>query len=122
MSNFICKRKIAWVLIPAIALCVTPACALELIMFETEGCVWCKKWREDVGSIYDRTQEGKIAPLRSIDLTEDAQEQFKLKAPVSISPTFVLVSEKNEVGRIIGYPGEDFFWALLSDLLNKAKF
>ena len=122
MSNFIRKQKIAFVFIQAIAFHVPPAHALELIMFETKGCIWCKKWREEVGLIYERTEEGKIAPLRSIDMTVNTRTQFKLRAPVTISPTFVMVSGENEVGRITGYPGEDFFWALLSNLLDKAKF
>ena len=121
MSNFIIKRKIAWMLIPAIVLWVTPAHALELIMFETKGCIWCKKWHEDVGSVYSRTDEGKIAPLRQIQMIEDFQGQLKLKAPVTVSPTFVLVAENNEVGRIIGYPGDEFFWFLLSELLEKYR-
>ena len=121
MSNFIIKRKIAWILVPTIALWVTPAYALELIMFETKGCIWCKKWHEDVGSVYSRTDEGKIAPLRQIQMIEDFQGQLKLKAPVTVSPTFVLVAENNEVGRIIGYPGDEFFWFLLSELLEKYR-
>ena len=121
MSNFIIKRKIAWMLIPAIVLWVTAAHSLELIMFESEGCIWCKKWHEDIGSLYSRTKEGKIAPLRQIQMIEDFQGQLKLKAPVTVSPTFVLVAENNEVGRIIGYPGDEFFWFLLSELLEKYR-
>ena len=121
MSNFIIKRKIAWMLIPAIVLWVTAAHSQELVMFETEGCIWCKKWHEDVGSVYSRTDEGKIAPLRQIQMIEDFQGQLKLKAPVTVSPTFVLVAENNEVGRIIGYPGDEFFWFLLSELLEKYR-
>ena len=121
MSNFIIKRKIAWMLIPAIVLWVTAAHSQELIMFETEGCIWCKKWHEDIGSLYSRTKEGKIAPLRQIQMIEDFQDQFNLNAPVTVSPTFVLVAENNEVGRIIGYPGDEFFWFLLSELLEKYR-
>ena len=121
MSNFIIKREITWIFVPIIALWVTPAHALELIMFETKGCIWCKKWHEDVGSVYSRTEEGKIAPLRQIEMIEDFHDQLKLKALVTVSPTFVLVAERNEVGRIIGYPGDEFFWFLLSELLEKYR-
>ena len=121
MGNFIIKQKIAWMLIPAIVLWVPAAYSLELIMFETEGCIWCKKWHGDIGSVYSRTEEGKIAPLRQIKMIEDFQDQLNLNAPVTVSPTFVLVAEKNEVGRIIGYPGDEFFWFLLSELLEKYR-
>jgi len=120
MRSFILKRGLTKILIPVLALYATPACALELIMFETKGCIWCKKWRDEIGPIYPKTEEGKFAPLRQIDMIKDAREQFKINAPITISPTFVLVSEKNEVGRIVGYPGEEFFWSLLSELIEKA--
>ena len=35
------------------------------------------------------------------------------------APTFVLVEDGRELGRIEGYPGEDFFWGLLGKLLEK---
>jgi len=40
-------------------------------------------------------------------------------AKVAYSPTFVLVEDHREVDRIIGYPGEAFFWGLLADILAK---
>jgi hypothetical protein len=42
-----------------------------------------------------------------------------LKAPVTMAPTFVLVDNGREVGRIVGYPGADFFYGLLGELLKK---
>ena len=121
MRSFILKRRLTKILILVLALYATPACALELIMFETKGCIWCKKWRDDIGPVYPKTEEGKFAPLRQIDMIENAREQFELNAPITISPTFVLVSGTKEIGRIVGYPGEEFFWSLLSELLAKAE-
>ena len=117
MSNFIRNRKIAWVLVTVIALHVTPARGQELIMFETRGCIYCKKWHDDIGPAYSKSKEGKIAPQRRVEMIENFQYQFKLNAPITISPTFVLVSKRREVGRIIGYTGDEFFWFLLSELL-----
>lgn len=33
------------------------------------------------------------------------------------TPTFVLMDGGREVGRIVGYPGEDLFWGLFGALL-----
>ena len=33
------------------------------------------------------------------------------------TPTFILVADGREAGRIEGYPGEDFFWGLLAKML-----
>ena len=40
-----------------------------------------------------------------------------LVSPIRFTPTFVLVDDGREIGRIEGYPGEDFFWGLLERLL-----
>lgn len=38
---------------------------------------------------------------------------------VVFTPTFILVEDGNERARLEGYPGEDFFWPLLSRLLEQ---
>ena len=37
---------------------------------------------------------------------------------INFTPTFILVNDGAELGRIEGYLGEDFFWALLGMLLK----
>jgi hypothetical protein len=39
--------------------------------------------------------------------------------PVVFTPTFVLVEDGQELARIEGYPGEDFFWGLLARMLEE---
>ena len=43
----------------------------------------------------------------------------KFDPAVVYTPTFLLMSDSREIGRIEGYPGEDFFWALLNQILDK---
>jgi hypothetical protein len=93
--------------------------AAELIMFEEQGCPWCERWRREVGVGYPSTAEGKRAPLRRIDITQSRASGVQLASPVVVSPTFVLADNGREIGRIIGYPGADFFWGLLAELLVK---
>ena len=38
---------------------------------------------------------------------------------VIYTPTFVLIDDGREIARLIGYPGEDFFWPILADHLAK---
>lgn len=89
--------------------------AAELAMFERDGCIWCVRWHRDIGGIYDRTPEGLRAPLRRINVRDEPG--FALEQPVIFTPTFVLVENGREVGRITGYPGQDAFWGLLGKLL-----
>lgn len=91
----------------------------ELIMVEQAGCEWCEAWDKEIGGIYHKTPEGKIAPLRRVNIHRRLPEHLAFIDRLVYTPTFVLVHHGREVGRILGYPGEDFFWGLLRDLLEK---
>ena len=95
------------------------ASAQQLVMIEEHGCYWCERWNEEVGVIYHKTSEGKRAPLRRIDMHDKLPNDLSFLAKGGYTPTFVLINEGREVGRIRGYPGEDFFWGLLGKLLDK---
>lgn len=96
-----------------------PGRAAELIMIEQAGCSWCAAWNRDVGVIYDKTAEGKRAPLRRVDLNDKIPEDIAKLRIERFTPSFILLEENREIGRIRGYPGEDFFWGLLGQMLNK---
>lgn len=100
---------------------VQPVKALELVMFEQEACEWCEMWNKEVGVVYEKTTEGKQAPLRRVDIFEPRPKDLKEIRSGHYTPTFVLMDKGNEVGRIRGYPGEDFFWGMLAELIKKSK-
>ncbi|UEM19155.1 transcriptional regulator [Skermanella mucosa] len=93
--------------------------AAELVMMEQPGCVWCKRFNEEVAPQYGKTREGQLAPLRRVDITEPWPEDLAAVAPERLTPTFVLVHEGRELDRLRGYPGDDFFWGLLGRMLEK---
>ncbi len=92
--------------------------ALELVMVEETGCIWCAQWNREVAEIYPKTPEGQMAPLRRVDI-HDLPSDLKFAHPPVFTPTFVLMRDGEELGRIEGYPGEDFFWGLLGVMLEK---
>lgn len=96
------------------------AFAAELVMFDRAGCPWCRKWDREIADIYPRSDEGKRAPLRRVSLDQPAEEARLLSPPVIYSPTFVLMEDGREIGRITGYASEEAFWGLLGNLLDKA--
>ncbi|MDX1424256.1 MAG: thioredoxin family protein [Kiloniellales bacterium] len=91
---------------------------MELVMFEAPLCEWCALWDDEVGVVYHKTSEGRLAPLRRVALHEPRPADLAQIAGVRYSPTFVLLDQGREVGRIVGYPGEDHFWGLLQGLLE----
>lgn len=101
-----------------LAALAAPLRAGELVMFDEPGCIWCARWTEEIGPIYSKTAEGKLAPLRRMDIRAPRPDDLKAIKPVRFTPTFVLVHDGQEIGRIEGYPGEDFFWGLLGKMLR----
>ncbi len=101
---------------------LSPAQAAELVMFESTACPWCEAWHEEVGVIYDKTPESKILPLRRVDVDDDERpEDLNYIGPIIYTPTFVVVEGGEIIGRILGYPGEAFFWQLLGEIVKKVE-
>lgn len=103
-----------------ILLLPAPAVAgdVQLLMFEEQGCYWCTKWDSEISQIYPKTQEGRTAPLIRLNVHRDIPAEFTLDVAPFYTPTFVVVKDGQEVGRVEGYPGEDFFWGLLGRILE----
>jgi hypothetical protein len=101
-----------------LALAAPAAAEVRLLMIEARGCPWCARWHAEVGDAYAQTPEGRIAPLERADIRA-VPPGVALRAPAVFTPTFVLLHDDAEVGRIEGYPGEDFFWPLLGGLIAR---
>ncbi|AXI42122.1 hypothetical protein [Sulfitobacter sp. SK011] len=100
------------------ALTALPVWAVELVMVDQPGCVYCARWEAEIGPIYPKTSEGRFAPLRRVNI-RDVQEDVDLKRRVVFTPTFLVVEDGAELIRLEGYPGMDFFWPLLDEILRE---
>ncbi|MDA9542533.1 thioredoxin [Bradyrhizobium sp. CCBAU 21362] len=113
------NRIIAWLaVIVALALSATGSRAAELVMFERAGCVWCARFNAEIAPIYRKTEESQTAPLRRVDLNRPLPADLAGIDPGAFTPTFVVVKEGREIGRIRGYPGDAFFFGLLNRILS----
>lgn len=101
-----------------LALTALPAWAVELVMVEQVGCIYCERWNEDIGPIYPKTAEGKFAPLRRIDIG-DVKDEINVTRRVIFTPTFLVVEDGAELARMEGYAGDEFFWPLLTEMLQE---
>ena len=102
-----------------IALTAARAQATELVMFEQPGCAWCLAFDREIAPAYARTDEGRRAPLRRVDMRGPLPDDLTFIAAERLTPLFVLVDKGREIGRIRGYPGENHFWGLLGVLIKK---
>ncbi|MDF1609429.1 transcriptional regulator [Hoeflea sp. YIM 152468] len=98
-----------------------PAMAAEMIMFEQPGCVWCMRFNEEIAPAWPKTEQGRRAPLRRVDIHQPLPADLAGIAIERFTPTFVLVDQGQEIARLRGYPGDQFFWALVDDMLAKLE-
>lgn len=92
---------------------------VRLMMVEELGCQWCAKWQAEIGPIYPKTSEGRIAPLFKVMINDPLQDGIVLKSPPIYTPTFILLNDGQEVGRIEGYQSDDFFWWFMETMIKK---
>lgn len=91
--------------------------AAELVYVSEPGCPYCRAFDERIGPIYGKSTESRQAPIRRVERADLARMELRIDRPVRYTPTFILAEGGAEIGRIEGYPGEDFFWAMLQRLL-----
>lgn len=113
------RLTLATLVVGAALFAAKPLFAAELVMFEQLGCTWCAAWDAEVGGAYAVTEEGRQAPLRRVDIDDDRPRDLADVGAVRFTPTFVVIDQGREVGRILGYPGEDMFYGLLDQILKK---
>ncbi len=93
----------------------------QLIMFEQQGCEWCEVWNEEIGAVLPKTPEGKCAKFSRFDIHNPTSKVLEKIKPIIYTPTFVVFEDGKEVGRVLGYAGEDFFWFQLASQLKKLQ-
>ena len=112
-------RSIALAL--SLAFFALPAQAAELVLFERDGCYYCLEWKKSVGKYYHKTKEGIAAPLTQVNVQDGMPARLAgIKKPV-ITPTFVLIDNGREIGRLRGYPGEKPFWTIMGKLMERGN-
>lgn len=94
---------------------------MALLMLDQPACEWCELWEEEIGGAYHLTEEGAQAPLRRASIHNPLPDGIILDRRAHFTPTFVLLKDGREVGRLEGYAGEDFFYPMLNRLLADAR-
>lgn len=93
---------------------------MTLVMVEQDGCVWCARWDAEIAPAWPKTEVGQDAPLRRVDL-HALPDDVAFDSRPRLTPTFVLVRDGAEIGRLEGYPGADFFWPVIESIVAGAK-
>ncbi|GAB4260537.1 MAG: hypothetical protein Kow0013_04140 [Pararhodobacter sp.] len=101
-----------------------PASAQEfrLLMIEQAGCYVCAAFNRDVAPAYEASPEARVAPLVHVDLRGPLPEGVTLTTRPFVTPTFILIGPDGaELERLIGFPGEDFFFPYVNEMFDRAR-
>lgn len=90
---------------------------MEIVVMEAPGCIYCTLFRRDVLPSYAASQQAKDVPIRFVDVNEEAADALGLDSPIDIVPTFVVLRNNHEVGRIPGYVGPENFFHSINHLI-----
>ena len=94
--------------------------AARMILLERHDCPWCRRWLREVGQTsWNLSELGQRAPLRRVDVTQGLPEDLRMLTDWRVTPTFVLISRDHEVGRIVGYQADLFFWQQAEALMAR---
>jgi thioredoxin-related protein len=91
----------------------------QLVMITSSHCPWCEAFEDDVGKGYDRTEEALAYPLRRHDFYQKMPDDLAHLTPATMTPTFIILRDGVEVGRIVGYPGAELFWWRISEFTGQ---
>ncbi len=99
--------------------CLANASAAQLLVVGSPRCPYCLAWEREIGHTYSTSEAAQKAPLRRLNIEADRPADLSRIGEVHITPTFVLVEEGREVGRIEGYTGSQSFWPRLRKLMAR---
>lgn len=103
----------------SLLLLATTAMAAELLVFEDPACGPCILFERQIGPIYPKTDEHRVAPLRRLPYGEPPEAPYAFVEAARVAPTFVLVDEGKELGRFEGYETDELFWMNLAHLMQQ---
>lgn len=89
----------------------------ELIMFETSLCNHCAVFDDEVVKLYKSHSLAQMAPMVKVNLDEEGTGRYHLNKPIQMVPTFIVMKNGKEIGRISGMVNKFAFLAFVRDKL-----
>ncbi len=122
VSAAVQKALVAGIVLSGFGFSAAQAQDLRLLMVEQAGCYYCRVFNRDIAPVYEKSTEGQAAPLVHVQLRGELPEGVTLDTQPFVTPTFILIGPDGaEIERLTGFPGEDFFWPYVSDMIATAQ-
>lgn len=92
---------------------------VELVVFEHGDCTYCRIFRSAILPRYRENGQEARAPIRFVRVEHADMTALGLRGRITMVPTFVLMQDGREVGRIEGYWAPDNFFRLVASMLAR---
>lgn len=93
--------------------------SLQLLVTHDAACGEYARWQREVAPTYASTAEGRAAPLLSVNTDGPWPNGLALASRPKATPTFILIDDGRELGRIEGYGDAASFRTRLARLLHQ---
>ena len=93
---------------------------LRLLMMVRRGCVFCAAWDREIGPGYAGSPVGRQSPLMVVDIDGAYPDGLALARTPRLTPSFILLRDGMELGRIEGYVGARHFYPVLAGMMSDA--
>ena len=94
----------------------------KLLYFYSDTCAYCKAWENEIANIYLKTEFEDEFKLSFINFFSNVElEEYGISKIVKVTPTFIFIKDKTEVGRIEGYNGQELFWWQVDDVIANIR-
>lgn len=96
------------------------ASSLRLMMVTERTCEFCRAWRTQIAPGFAASGPGRMAPLFEVDLYGPYPDGLALARRPRLTPSFILLDDGFEIGRIEGYVGQRDFYPHLERMMAQA--
>ena len=93
--------------------------SLQLLVAHDATCGDFARWQREIGPSYAQTAAGRAAPLLDVAMDGPWPDGLALASRPRATPTFILIDNGREIGRIEGYGDAAGFRTRLSGLLRQ---
>lgn len=95
------------------------ASSLQLLVAHDTSCGDFARWQSEIGPGYAESKLGRGAPLLRVNMQGPWPNGLALASAPRQTPTFILIRDGQEIGRIEGYGEASRFWVQLNSLMNQ---
>jgi len=95
--------------------------AAELVVVDQDNCPYCERFENEIAPAWPNTDEGRDVPLRHVNMHDQWPSDLESVSPATLTPTFILIEDGKELGRLVGYAGDEHFWFLIGELLENLE-